>query len=80
MVVQSPAPVPRTFAELPLIRPWESMRQHLTRLDGAEETSFTCEDSVYRLQFEYYSYSFQLYGMERAWSFRLRTRHALIVS
>jgi len=37
------------------------MRQHLTWLDGAEETSFTCEDSVCRLQFEYSSYSFQLY-------------------
>ena len=61
MVAQSLEPVPRTFAELPLIRPWQSLRQHLTWLDGAEETSFACKGGICWLQFDYCFHSFQIY-------------------
>lgn len=60
MVAPSLEPIPRTFAELPLIRPWPSVRQHLTWLDGAEETEFACKGGVCWLAFEYCFHTFQL--------------------
>ncbi|WP_428305133.1 hypothetical protein [Lacipirellula sp.] len=61
MVAQLLEPVPRTFAELPLIRPWQSLRQHLTWLEGAEETWFACKDGICWLHFDYSFHSFQIY-------------------
>lgn len=60
MVAQFMEPIPRTFAELPLTRPWQSLRQHLTWLDGAAETWFACKGGVCWLHFDYCFHSFQI--------------------
>ena len=51
--------IPRTFAELPLTRPWQSVRQHLSWLDGAEEAEFACKGGICWLTFNYAFQSFQ---------------------
>ena len=60
MVAQALEPVPRTFAELPLTRPWQSVRQHLDWLDGAEETAFGEHGGIWWLHFDYRQFAFQL--------------------
>lgn len=52
-------PIPRTFAELPLTRHWQSVRLHLAWLDGAEEIEFACKGGVCWLIFNYAYQSFQ---------------------
>ena len=61
MVAQVLEPIPRMLAEFPLIRPWQSLRQHLTWLEGAAETSFACRGGICTLQFDYCYYSFELF-------------------
>lgn len=59
MTLQMLEPIPRTFAELPLTRPWQSVRRHISWLDGAEETEFVCKGGVCWLTFNYAFQSFQ---------------------
>jgi hypothetical protein len=60
MVAQALEPVPRTFAEFPLTRAWESLRQHLSWLDGAQETAFGRRGGICWLHFGYRGFDFQM--------------------